>query len=307
MFEMNLDNEESATPLEVQKLKVEDLLGRFQSAIGLDISKRSTGVCIWYNGKIETYAIHLSKDVDLSEPFAEETMRREFRNKLSEIIQGRNFEYGVVENVFGGENFDTVRKLLALNTVFDGMIMDGVCNVEHYYKRGNQEWKKYFRKVYKVGKAPTDKYEIQEIMRYLEYGFFLEHENDKQSVKDKIGFQDILDATGILCALSIEKKCDLGNESQRTVSISKVKLHFYQSDEDFEKRKKRSKYLKDADITQVELGKERNVERRIVEVVTQDSGKVYMMHVPNERLGYFGLKHKLGVSESGYMCVVFNI
>ena len=44
-------------------------------------------------------------------------MRRDLKVKLSEIVVGRDFEVCIVEDVYGGENFDTVRKLLNLNTV----------------------------------------------------------------------------------------------------------------------------------------------------------------------------------------------
>lgn len=289
----------------VEKPSVISILSQIKSGIALDISKRSTGVCIWYDNQLEIYSIHLQADRDIkSNALAEEEMRREFRKRLQEIIKDRNFEYGAVENVFGGENFDTVRKLLALNTVLDGMILDGVVKIQNYYKMSNKEWKRYFRSIYKLGGAPTDKYEIQEIMRYLEYPFFLEHENDSEKEKEELGFQDILDATGILVSLSLREKTELGTTKPRHLSISKINMKFFDCEEDFEYNN-RSRKLQDAEITMLGEYTQRDIEKYIVSRVEEDASKVYMLEVDNNNLGYFGLKHNVAQSPYGSVYIIF--
>lgn len=303
---LDFDLSESQESLSVvSKPTVESILSQFKSGIGLDISKNSTGVCIWYDNKVENYAIHLKKDRDLNaNAFEEEYMRREFRDKLLEVINGREFEYGVVENVFGGENFDTVRKLLALNTVLDGLILDEVVNVEKYFKMSNKEWKKYFRSIYKLGGAPTDKYEIQEIMRYLEFPFFLKHENDSKKQKEEIGFQDVLDATGLLVSLSIRENTELKNDKPSNLTISKLNMKFFNSEEDFEYNC-RSRKLQDAEITMLGKYTNRDIEGFLVRKVEEDASKVYMVEISNNNLGYFGLKHNIGNSPYGSVYIIF--
>ena len=114
------------------------------------ISKRHTGVSIWdkSTNSITTYGFKLD-DYKSDDYFAEYKMRREFKSKLKEIVQDKYFEYCVIEDVYAGENFDTVRKLLALQTVIDELIFDGVVKIEHFYRWKEPEWMRNVRALYK--------------------------------------------------------------------------------------------------------------------------------------------------------------
>lgn len=296
MFEAELGSMEPE--VKIDKVSVHSLLSKFDSAIGLDISKRSTGCVIWYNGVLEKHQIKLSDDINIKEdPFAEELMRREFSDKLLEIINNRSFQYGVVENVFGGENFDTVRKLLALNTVFDGIILDNKCSVEHYYKRVNTEWKKYLGKIVHIDGAPTDKFRIQQIMEYLEFDYYLENKDLSDAEKEKIGFQDILDATGMLCALSIELNSNIENKKKSLVPFNKLNIKYYDSEDEFEYDGRVSR-VHDLGVTIVTCDNIRDIKKFIVDTVNEDTTKAYLIEVPNEKLGYFALER--GIEPSPY-------
>lgn len=297
MFEAEIGSMESE--VKVDKVTVDSLLSKFESAIGLDISKRSTGCVIWYNGVLEKYKIKLEDNIDIkNNPLAEEKMRREFKQKLLEVIKGRNFQYGVVENVFGGENFDTVRKLLALNTVFDGIILDGSCSVEHYYKKPNQEWKKYFGKITHIEGAPTDKFKIQQIFEYLEFDYYMQNKDLSDSEKENTGFQDILDATGLLCALSVELDSDIDIKKKPLIPFNKLNIKYYDSEDEFEYDGRMSR-VHDLGITLVTADNIKDVKKFIVNTVNEDTSKVYMIEVPNDKLGYFALEKGIEASPYG--------
>lgn len=195
----------NADTREVKVLKhttVHSLLSRFTSGIGLDKSKNGTGISIWNGSEVEHYGFGLEIDYDKADPLSEIKMRREFRDKLIPIVKGKHFEVAIVEDVFGGKSFDTTRKLLALNTVFDELILDGVCTVGEFYKWENTLWKKYFRKICKIKGYPDDKTEIQKIFEYLQYPYYMTQINSESRDKQ---FQDKLDSLGMLCALSVFK------------------------------------------------------------------------------------------------------
>lgn len=296
MFEAELGSMEPE--VKIDRVSVYSLLSYFDSAIGLDISKRSTGCVIWYNGVLEKHQIKLSDNINLNDnPFAEELMRREFRDKLLEIIDGRNFQYGVAENVFGGENFDTVRKLLALNTVFDGIILDEKCLVEHYYKKPNKEWKKYLGKIVHIDGAPTDKFRIQQIMEYLEFDYYLKNKDLSDSEKEEKGFQDILDATGLLCSLSVELNSNIENKKKSLVPFNKLNIKYYDSEDEFEYDGRMSR-VHDLGVTLVTCDNIKDIKKFIVNTVNDDISKAYLIEVPNERLGYFALDR--GIEPSPY-------
>lgn len=296
MFEAEIGSIDTET--EIDKISVDSLLQRFESAIGLDISKRSTGCVIWYNGVLEKHQIVLSKDVNITDdPYAEEKMRREFRTKLLEVVNNRNFEYAVVEGVFGGENFDTVRKLLALNTVFDGIILDGLCEVKNYYKKSNKEWKKYLGKIIHIDGAPTDKYKIQKVMEYLGYDYYLENNNLSNAQKESIGFQDILDATGMLCALSVELDTNIDKKKEKKVPFNKLNIRYYDSEDEFEYDDRMTR-IQETGVTIVTCNNVKDIKKFIVDTVNEDRSKAYIIEIPNENLGYFALER--GIEPSPY-------
>ena len=172
----------------IEKLTVLNLFKTIKSGIGLDISKNHTGIVIWNGKTIETYGFAI-EEYDKSDYFAEYKMRRDFKEKLYQIVKDRHFEYCIVEDVYSGENFDTVRKLLALQTVIDELIFEHVCVVDNFVRWLQVEWSKYTRQVYKQAGRLKSKLETQGILEYLEFDFYLEHKGDSERVKKEIFFK----------------------------------------------------------------------------------------------------------------------
>ena len=293
--------EEQSKPL-FDKVSVLSLLSQIKSGVSLDISKRSTGVALWENGELKNYRVWIDLDYDKSNPYSEAKMRLEFKGYLVELLGGKELEVAVVENVFGGDNFDTVRKLLALNTVLDELALTGVVKVGRMFKLDNQTWKSWLRKLHKVGKAPTDKYEIEQIMLSLGFEFALEHCNDKQSVKDEIGYQDILDATGQLCALSLMLNSNVKADKPRSLGMRNIEVDYIEDivELDYMDDDIYSKFpIKDVSLTST-------IEKTILETVSLGEDYIYAMEVDRRMLGTFGVKHSIPYGDDTCVLLFFK-
>ena len=295
-----------ATPkedLKIEKITAMSLIKTFKSAVTFDISKTSTGLGVWDGVEYKKYKITMDTVYNKTDALSEARMRREFKEYLTELLGGKHFELVVVENVFGGENFDTVRILLALNTVADELILEGVFTADTVRKVDNQSWKMCLRKVHKVKGKPTDKYEIEEIMKYLEFDFALENCNLTDSQKDEIGYQDILDCTGLLCAMAISKTMDVKIKSGKSIKMASIEILNFDCEEDLDFCDE--KVLRRYPIERVQLTG--SVEKTILNTVndrpTEDI--IFELEVPNERLGTFVSRYNIPFSDYGSVLLIF--
>ena len=279
----------------VEKCTVENLLQTIKSGIGLDIAKNHTGVFVWYGGKIEEHGFALP-EYDKSDPHAECRMRRALRHYLEPIVKGRHFEHCIVEDVYGGDNFDTTRKLLALNTVIDDLIFDGVCTVDNFYRWKESQWLSNFRLFYRQKGRWKSKIETQNILEYLEYQFYLDHKDDTNAEKKRIFFEDICDACGQL--LSVVGYLYLRDKTEHkvTVKMSDVKLCYIEDMDDFDVAK--DKRVREDDCLVLDYSG-RDVEKFILNMVGVYPNDLLCIELPVSKLGAFGLKYKLPFYESG--------
>lgn len=289
--------------LSIEKITAMSLIKTFKSAVTFDISKTSTGLGVWDGVEYKKYKITMDTVYNKTDALSEARMRREFKEYLTELLGGKHFELVVVENVFGGENFDTVRILLALNTVADELILEGVFTADTVRKVDNQSWKMCLRKVHKVKGKPTDKYEIEEIMKYLEFDFALENCNLTDSQKDEIGYQDILDCTGLLCAMAISKTMDVKIKSGKSIKMASIEILNFDCEEDLDFCD--GKVLRRYPIERVQLTG--SVEKTILNTVndrpTEDI--IFELEVPNERLGTFVSRYNIPFSDYGSVLLIF--
>ena len=283
----------------LSKITVLSILRNIKSGIGLDISKNHTGVFIWNGDTTEEYGFDLS-EYNKTDYFAEYKMRREFKTKLSEIVKGRQFEICIVEDVYGGENFDTVRKLLALNTVIDELIFERVCFVDEFLRWGESRWAKATRALYKQKGRLKSKVETQGLLEYLEYSFYLEHKDDKPSVKKEIFFEDICDACGMLLGAVANKIMELNIVKQASLRMSDIKMVYVQDLEDTYCSK--DKRIREEGFISVDLDY-RNLEKSILNQVQYHPTDVLCALLPSSKLGVFGLNHKFTFydSEESYL------
>lgn len=154
--------------------------------LGLDISESSTGICIYSESTKFTY--NFSVNLPEKSVFEEVLLRRCLKSNLSHYISGKTFDVIIIEDVYQGVNAETTRKLYALNTAIDEMILDGEVGCKKFLRVSNQTWKSWLFTVDTGGvlKGLNDKLRIESCLSMLgitEIG---------------AGFQDRLDATGML-------------------------------------------------------------------------------------------------------------
>lgn len=284
----------------VSSVSTETLLSGIKSGVGLDIAKNHSGVTIWDNGEIQRYGFELDT-YDNSDPFAEYRMRLSLKEKLKDLLGGKHFQHCVIEDVYGGENFDTVRKLIALNTVIDELIFEGIVKVDSFYRWKEPVWLKYFRKIYKVKGSPKAKIETQRILEYMNDSFYMKNKDLSDSKKKEIFFEDICDSTAMLCAVVMYLKEDKV-EKDKQLSLKDIQMYYIEYEDYYleiedDRIRLEQYYYADPHF--------RNLENKILSEARNHPDEVICMDLPVSRLGTFGLKNKLSYFESGDGCLLW--
>ncbi len=278
----------------IEKPTVLNLLRTIPSGIGLDIAKNHTGIVIWNGETTEEYGFELDP-YDKDSYFAEYKMRRDFKNRLSSIVSGRHFEFSIVEDVYGGRNFDTTRKLLALNTVFDELLFDRVCTTGEFVRWGESKWMSNFRMLYKQKGKLKVKLETQAILEHLEYAYVLDNKNTKVPY-----YEDICDACGMLLGVVAAHHMKDTLAKSRPIHMSEVKLLYVEDVYAIDNL--RDKRVQEEGYVLVDIAG-RNIEKEILSLVRARPDDVLCAFVAPDKLGEFGIKHKFTFYESneGYL------
>lgn len=256
--------------------------------LGLDISQNSSGICLYKNGKKSVY--NSSVDYDVLNPHAEAFIRKQLKDDLLEVIDGAELDLVVIEDVFEGSNADVVRRLYALNTAIDDLILEGKVVCKNFVRVTNGTWKNWLSVVDTEGtcKGLNDKQRVQMYLATL--GVYEEGE----------GFQDRLDATGMLLGYFLK-----GKEDKPEKKIKQKSLNININDIDFS-------FEVDVDLVQMAAGYDREeshtifineskiTKKKILEYMSEDISAIFITQEPI-RLGL--LADTLGLElleEGGY-------
>lgn len=182
----------------LEKPTVETVLKSvMKSGLGLDISKKSTGITIYEDGKVETYQCVIEFDNDSVLKY--ELMRQAMETDFCSLFEGKHFEVIAIEDTIESINYETLRVLILLNSVIDKMIYEGKVTCDYFRRIGNSVWKKYFRTLRPLTKKhENDKVEIENICVELGFQLAVDYKDEKKSLKEKLGIQDQLDSLGCL-------------------------------------------------------------------------------------------------------------
>lgn len=253
--------------------------------LGLDISERSSGVCIYEDGEKVSANISLITPDDVD--YSEVKLRRELKENLRELIKGKQFDLIVVEDAFQGINPKTTRKLYALNTAIDEMILDGECGCKEFKRVSNQTWKSWLYQIDSEGKYKlvNDKLRIQKCLEML--GVYDEGE----------GYQDRLDSCGMLlgyflCKDSIKEKEK--QKSKKRVEFQDVCVNY---EEDIDLAVLPAKDYNE-DIETVLVNEKRWSKSKILNYLTENPKVVYVTEYM-ERLGNLASMLELPYLEDG--------
>ena len=269
------------------KAKLHDILRVLPSGLALDVAKNHTGVVYWNGQELHRYGLRID-EYSKTDPFAEFKMRRQFKQELSKLVEGLSVEYCIIEDVYAGENFDTVRKLLALQTVIDELIFERVLFVGTFYRWNEPKWASLTRMIYKQRGRLKSKIETQMILEYLEDAFYLEHKEDSPAEKRGLFFEDICDATGMLLAVAMSKMMQLDVSKASGLRLSDIKMVYLDDLEDTYGH--RDKRIREEGFISVNLDY-RRLEDSILLQASQHPNDVLCALLPSSKLGVFGVKH----------------
>ncbi|MEC2463742.1 hypothetical protein P9X10_02345 [Bacillus cereus] len=282
----------------IEKPSVDSILrSTMDSGLGLDISKSSTGIALYEDGVLKTYQCTL--DFDSDSPFHYYLMTKALEDDLRSLIQGKHFDIIGIEDTIQGENYDTVRKLILLNTVIDKIIVEGNVTCNYFRRIGNTTWKKWLRTLKPGKKILKDKIEVESILDHLGFPLVDIYRNEKNSVREKEGYQDQLDATGVLIGVGLERQNNnlTGKNKKKP---SKLCIYNYASAEEL------LKYHEGTTLTPVNLSGDlkSSVKTFFDGLSNEDKQKKYYMC--KDSLGSLGLEYGLVDNRHGNHIVMYH-
>lgn len=207
---------------EIKAVSVDDFIGKYvDRALSLDVSKTSTGLTIFENGRTQPYCLKLETDDNTAKyPVGERML--ELREAIVGIVgENTHFDLICVEEAILGVNAKVSGVAYALNFVIDMLILDGVITCDHFMRINNKSWKAIMRK--HTGVIPLksgsdkDKKDIINYFQALNYSMGYQVNSFKSwSAYMKSGIQDMLDSVGVMYG-SVEKVFREPNRSTKKV------------------------------------------------------------------------------------------
>lgn len=288
---INEDTEEElgSTATEIKSfdaLSESTIIPKEGNFLGLDISQNSSGICLYKNG--EKFVYNSSLVYEIGNPHAEALLRKHLKEDLLEAINGVELDLVVIEDVFEGSNADIVRRLYALNTAIDDLILEGKVVCKKFVRVANGTWKSWLSVVDTQGeyKGYNDKERVQ---RYLgKLGVFDEGE----------GFQDRLDATGMVLGyfLSGFKTDKIDKIKKKTLRVSIDDIEFaFEEDPDLVTS---SAFYTTEDTNVIFINDNKLSVKKILDYMSQDISALYITRKPI-RIGLLASKFNLDVLDDG--------
>lgn len=191
--------------------------------LALDVSKTSTGMAVVYGD--EVWVANITIDTPEDSQFFEVLSRRELKEKLLKHLGSKRwFSCIFVEDVYNGINPETTRKLYALNTAIDELILDGKINCNRFIRKQSGWWKSWLWQldVYGSFRYLNDKSRVSEIMRVRGIEDYSE------------GAQDRLDALGMIIACVMDRVLNV--EERVKITLKDIECGRYVDLSDLVKR-----------------------------------------------------------------------
>lgn len=188
--------------------------------LSIDPSLGSSGICEIHHGVRRS--LNYTVTIDDKSPFKEVLARRDLKSFLADNFGEVEYDLIIIEDAFQGVNPDTTRKLYAINTAIDELILDRTVRCKKFLRINNGVWKRWLFSVDKNNQYSLlkDKLRIQACLEML-------------GIKeDGKGYQDRLDSIGMLIGYFLVGQYE--DPSKKKIKISKSDLCFaYEESEDF--------------------------------------------------------------------------
>lgn len=209
------------TPLNKVEIFLEN---QGKSVLAFDLSKTSTGLAIYRNGELKTYALQFeTKDEDTV--LANGHRMMEMVDALKQLLgEDRHFDVICVEEALLGVNAKVSSVAYGLNFFIDYLVVSGVVTCSTFHRINNKSWKASLRamagtKTVKVG-TDKEKREIIQSFKALGYPLAYAHESFKSwTAYKKSGKQDMLDAVGVMMG-TLQALSSVGGGLRRKVTRS---------------------------------------------------------------------------------------
>lgn len=187
-------------------VSIPEFVGKhIKTGLSLDISKTSTGLTFFNDGKITSCAVQFEIK-DEASPYATGLRMVELEEAIFELTQGvTHFDVICVEEAILGINSKVSSVAYGLNYFIDYLLASGKVSCDKFHRVNNSSWKKVLRELTgaptpKVGQDKDKKFVI-EAMKRLGYALAYKHETfPSWNAYIKSGYQDMLDSVGLLFA-----------------------------------------------------------------------------------------------------------
>ena len=185
------------------------ILDEYTCALSLDISRKSTGVALYESGVLQLYILSLDSKYSKTDNMWEAQLKSEFKNTLSKLVKGKEFDLVVVENTINGNNAITNKELTLLNSVFDDLVIEGVVKLKNknslvrpFPNVWRKELKALVNSVSNVSSisASNTKVLVEKLLSKLGFMYVIENNDISESKKKSSGYYDICDSIGMLIA-----------------------------------------------------------------------------------------------------------
>lgn len=200
------------------------------TALSLDLSKTSSGIVLLVDNKLYTFTVSL--DVDSEDWNTEFALSEGIRHIIKEVSKAvPKFDLVTVEaNVLGSNHaidFVTLRKLIVMNYVIDGLIQDNTVKTDEFYRINVVSWQSDLSYLANnVAKHLKSKQKIRYSLSELGYSLARETMDMKESRIKSSGVQDMLDAMGILLSACMAHNGEKQEKSRTRRKKKSKKLDF---------------------------------------------------------------------------------
>lgn len=283
---------------------IESVLSGWGTSLGLDIAPNHTGIFLWDDDKKtwHTYGFKVGDDISQDDVYYDAKVRRFFYSKYEELFRGIHFSHICVEGCYGGDNYETVKQLLNINTVIDELVLDGKIGCDNLYRVKPSKWLSGLSMLSSMKGGYSTKYKTQEILKQIGYEFALSGVDKPQKYLKDIFYEDICDATGLVLGLRMLEKAEISVNKSREIGLSKIEVH-YLSDYD-EIYELYGGFAHNVCVHESVINK-RTIEKEIKRLVNDDASQVYCVRLQNSDLGSFGIKRDFEYFNQGYGWLVF--
>lgn len=283
----------------INTVTIDTIYNYVNSFISLDISVHGTGWSKWRDG------VHTFGHFGLVAPSEDLTgRRREYRQRILELIGEDEYDYMFIEEPIGSINFVTARILYQLHAIPDDLVDMGYLNVHHIIRENNTAWKSELYQVsgYKsdISGDKDDKKMIQQALKLLGFG---------DGTEDTIT-EDEYDSAGLAVGVIYKnfvkqketKKVKMKDDVQVGYSINQYDDMYLASAYAVKQAERFELPIHEMNLMEEKRDLKYHFRREVRKLDTDD--RIFVVQIPTDRIGAVAMKKKLDLTlETSYLVI----